>query len=79
MWFSYVVSPLGSNMRIRKKFLLSIEEEAYIPSLECKEVNVSLSNVAEIGEDYMDLIYIDPDVADLIKLGIRKFTIANIT
>ena len=75
MWFSYVITPLGPSMRVKKKLVLDIEPGIFrIESLECRSVGVDLSE--GITEDFMELISIDPDVGDLIRLGINDYVIA---
>ena len=75
MWFSYVMTPLGPSMRVKKKLVLDIEPGIFrIESLECRSVSVDLSE--GITEDFMELISIDPDVGDLIRLGINDYVIA---
>jgi len=75
MWFSYVMTPLGPSMRVKKKLVLDIEPGIFrIESLECRSISVDLSE--GITEDFMELISIDPDVGDLIRLGINDYVIA---
>ncbi len=75
MWFSYVITPLGPSMRVKKKLILDIEPGGFkVGSLECKSVNVDLGE--GITDNFMELVSIDPDAADLIRLGISDYVIA---
>ncbi|OYT47173.1 MAG: hypothetical protein B6U85_05930 [Desulfurococcales archaeon ex4484_42] len=75
MWFSYVITPLGPSMRVKKKLILDIEPGIFkIESLECRSVSIDLSE--GITEDFIELISIDPDVGDLIRLGINDYVVA---
>jgi len=69
------MTPLGPSMRVKQKLVLDIEPGIFrIESLECRSVSVDLSE--GITEDFMELISIDPDVGDLIRLGINDYVIA---
>ena len=75
MWFSYVITPLGPSMRVKKKLILDIEPGIFrVESLECKSVSIDLSE--GIMEDFMELVSIDPDIGDLVRLGINDYVVA---
>lgn len=83
MWFAFVNSPLGTNLRILKKFLIA---NAYSEE-ELKILNNKVSGflgirVIDVGRDDADLLYeiisVDPDAADLTRLGLRSFLIAEL-
>lgn len=81
MWFAFVNSPLGTNLRILKKF--SIANTYSKEELETLNIKISgllrirAINVEDIDSAY-EIISIDPDTADLIKLGLRNFLIAEL-
>lgn len=82
MWFAFVNSPLGTNLRILKKFLIA---NAYSEE-ELKTLNNKISGLLRIrtinAENNIDSAYetisVDPDTADLIKLGLKTFLIAEL-
>ncbi|MEO3993351.1 MAG: hypothetical protein QN229_03455 [Desulfurococcaceae archaeon TW002] len=83
MWFAFVNSPLGTNLRILKKFLIAnTYNEKELEILNNKVSGFLRIKDTNVGEDNVDLIYeiifIDPDTADLIKLGLRNFLIAEL-
>ena len=84
MWFAFVNSPLGPNMRVLKKFTVSTtyaEEELEILQsrvssfLDLRAIRVSEGRVDAIYE----IVAVDPDAADLIRVGVDKFILAEIT
>ncbi|MFN3268306.1 MAG: hypothetical protein ACK416_03495, partial [Zestosphaera sp.] len=83
MWFAFVNSPLGTNLRVLKKFLIAnTYNEKELEILSSKVSGFLGIRNANVGEDDTDLIYeiisIEPDAADLIKLGLRNFLIAEL-
>ena len=77
MWFSYLVTPLGPNVRIDRKFIvdLSIKHELIPLRKVCFNVReIVVSNTSEV----IDIAKIDPDAADLIKLGVKRFLLGYI-
>jgi len=62
-------------MRVKKKLILDIEPGIFrVESLECKSVSIDLSE--GITEDFMELVSIDPDIGDLVRLGINDYVVA---
>ncbi len=83
MWFAFVNSPLGTNLRILKKFLIAnTYNEKELEILNSKVSGFLGIRNANVRGDDTDLIYeiisIEPDAADLIKLGLRNFLIAEL-
>jgi len=74
IWFSYLVTPLGSNLRIKGHAIIDLGQDGDVLKkldfkISLKLKPIECSNIDELVE----LISIDPDVADLIKLGIKKY------
>ena len=64
-------------MRVKKRFILDIDQKGFsLKSVKCVNVDVDISG--GITEELMNLVYTDPDVADLIKLGVKKYVLAYI-
>lgn len=83
MWFAFVNSPLGTNLRILKKFLIAnTYNEKELEILNSKVSGFLGIRITSIGENNIDSIYevvsTDPDAADLIRLGLRTFLIAEL-
>lgn len=83
MWFAFVNSPLGTNLRVLKKFLIAnTHSEEELKSLNDKVSGLLRIRIVSVGEGDADLIYevisVDPDAADLIRLGLRTFSIAEL-
>jgi hypothetical protein len=74
IWFAYMVSPLGPSVRVRKSFVYSINEARTGGKGFVKLREVSVEGVEELYE----LVRIDPDTADLVREGVRKFTVGQI-
>ncbi|MGC8974682.1 MAG: hypothetical protein ACP5KB_00620 [Thermoprotei archaeon] len=81
MWFAFLNSPLGTNLRMLKKFLIantySKEELETLSSKVSGLLGVRAVNVEDIDSAY-EIISIDPDTADLIRLGLRNFLVAEL-
>lgn len=74
IWFAYMISPLGPSVRVRKSFIHSVGEavgggKGFVKFRELR---------AEGVDQLYDLVRIDPDAADLVREGIREFTIGLI-
>ncbi|MEM3923638.1 MAG: hypothetical protein QXZ48_05015 [Zestosphaera sp.] len=82
MWFAFVNSPLGTNLRVLKKFLIAnTHSEREFEILNSKVSGFLGIRVASVEKSNVDSIYevvsVDPDTADLIKLGLNTFLIAE--
>lgn len=82
VWFAFVNSPLGTNLRVLKKFLIaSTHDEKELETLNAKVSGFLGIRVVD-ADNSLDTIYeiisVDPDTADLIKLGIKTFLIAEL-
>lgn len=83
MWFAFVNSPLGPNMRVLKKFTLSMTyTEKELEILQGKVSGFLNLRVVRVSEGRADAIYdivsVDPDTADLIRVGVDGFILAEI-
>lgn len=83
MWFTYVDSPLGSNIRIKKKFVIAHSHtESELKIMYNKVSNFLNLRVIQVLRSDIDAIYdivaVDPDAADLIREGVNHFIIAEI-
>ncbi|RLG80452.1 MAG: hypothetical protein DRO09_03120 [Thermoprotei archaeon] len=78
MWFTFLYGPLGPSVRAKKKFIVSISEDlARIKAFTGAGISLEIKNPLNTLE-LMELIETDPDVADLIRSGARRFLIAKI-
>ena len=74
IWFAYMVSPLGPSVRVRKSFIHSVGE-----ALSGGKGFVKFRGLRVEGVDQLyDLVRVDPDTADLVREGIKEFTIGLI-
>lgn len=74
IWFAYMVSPLGPAIRLRKAFIYSVDE-----AVSGGRGFVKFRELQVDGVDQLyDLVRIDPDAADLVREGVKKFTIGLI-
>ncbi len=71
IWFAYMVSPLGPSIRVRKSFIHSVGEAVSGGKGFVKFRRVRINGVDQL----YDVVRIDPDAADLVKEGIKEFTI----
>lgn len=83
MWFAFVNSPLGPNMRVLKKFTVSMTyTEKELEILQGKVSSFLNLRVIRVSKGHADAIYdivaVDPDTADLIRVGVDKFILAEI-
>ncbi len=84
LWFSYMITPLGYNLRTQKSFVVDYD----LPS-NSRLLN-NLRNFFTIQElpvgrdsgerlsNLMTLVRLDPDAADLVRLGVEKIVVARI-
>jgi hypothetical protein len=63
-----------------KRFLYDFSEEAFdvIEQEKCTSLQFKVINNPE-DEELMNLVYMDPDIADLKKQGIKSYVIALYT
>ncbi len=81
MWFAFLNSPLGPNLRVIKKFILAnVHEQRELEALMSKLSSVL--NLNEISVSDVSILYsvssVDPDTADLIRLGFKEFIMAEL-
>ncbi|MCD6085252.1 MAG: hypothetical protein J7J20_06925 [Desulfurococcales archaeon] len=78
IWFSYLMTPLGPNLRVKGRAILDIGEvDKRLKNL-APVLPLKLESYKRVGiEELMLLTNIDPDVADLAKLGIRHYVILS--
>ncbi len=78
MWFSYLTTPLGPNVRFGRKFIVDLSTEYGLvpPKKVC--FNVKEVVASDVGK-VIELVRADPDVADLVRLGIRRFLLGYIS
>lgn len=81
MWFAFLTSPLGPNLRILKKLVLAnVHERSEFEDLKSKVSGVL--DLTEVSVEDADMLYlvssVDPDTADLIRLGFKGFIIAEL-
>ena len=76
IWFSYMITPLGANFRVKGRVIVDINELNGGLGTLVSKIPLKLRRIEGAGiDELMELIYIDPDVADLIKLGIRNYVV----
>lgn len=71
IWFAYMVSPLGPSVRVRKSFIYSVGEIKNGGKGFVKFRGVHVEGIDQL----YDVVRVDPDVADLVREGIREFTV----
>ncbi len=76
IWFSYMITPLGANFRVKGRVIVGVNElDGGLGALASK-IPLRLRRIEGVGiNELMELVYIDPDVADLIKLGVRNYVV----
>ncbi|MCD6429057.1 MAG: hypothetical protein J7L12_05560 [Desulfurococcales archaeon] len=76
IWFSYMITPLGANLRVKGRVIVDISELNRGLGALASKIPLRLRSIGDVGiDELMELVYIDPDVADLIKLGVRSYVI----
>jgi len=79
MWFAFVKSPLGVNVRVSKAFIADISSGKPDELLNDKLCGVYDLEVLDAG--VLDNLYVtsilDPDVGDYVRLGVKTITIAR--
>ncbi len=76
IWFSYIMTPLGANLRVKGRIIVDVSKFDEGLSAIADKIPLKLKSIEEINiDELMELAYIDPDVADLVKLGTKNFVI----
>ncbi len=81
MWFAFVKSPLGTNVRVSKAFIADIsssEEDGLLKSKLCGVYDVEVLDASIPDNLYMTSI-LDPDIADYVRLGVKLITVARVS
>lgn len=81
MWFAFVKSPLGTNVRVSKAFIADIssgEENELLKGKLCGVYDVEVLDASVPDNLYMTLI-LDPDIADYVRLGVKLITVARVS
>jgi len=81
VWFAFVKSPLGTNVRVSKAFIADVNSGGEDKLLKSKlrgvyEVEVLDANM--LDNLYTTLI-LDPDIADYVRLGVKLITVAKVS
>ncbi len=74
IWFAYMMTPLGPSVRVKKLFIYSIgeaisEDKGFVKFRELR--------IEKVDHLY-DLVRVDPDAADLVREGVKEFTVGVI-
>ena len=81
MWFAFVKSPLGTNVRVSKAFIADIsssEEEGLLEGKLCGVYDVEVLD-ASIPDNLYTTLILDPDIADYVRLGVKLITVARVS
>ncbi len=81
MWFAFVKSPLGTNVRVSKAFIADVnsnEEDELLKGKLCGVYDVKVLDASMLDNLYTALI-LDPDVADYVRLGVKLITVARVS
>ncbi len=81
MWFAFVKSPLGTNVRVSKAFIADIcsnEEDELLKGKLCGVYDVEVLDASTLDNLYVTLI-LDPDIADYVRLGVKFITVARVS
>ncbi len=80
VWFAFVKSPLGVNVRISKRFIAAVCADEY-----CSQLADMLKGPYELTRLHVrgiDEVYaisvLDPDSCDLVRLGVKDYLIASL-
>ncbi len=81
VWFAFVSSPLGTNLRVKKAFIVSAGKDKHDYAL--NKVLEGLLDLDNVVIDNVDGLYyiasLDPDMIDLRTAQIEEFTVAKLT
>ncbi len=81
MWFAFVKSPLGTNVRVSKAFIADVnndEEDELLKGKLCGVYDVEVLDASVLDNLYVTLI-LDPDIADYVRLGVKLITVARVS
>ncbi len=81
MWFAFVKSPLGTNVRVSKAFIADVnnnEEGELLKGKLCGVYDVEVLDASVLDNLYVTLI-LDPDIADYVRLGVKLITVARVS
>jgi len=81
VWFAFVKSPLGTNVRVSKAFIADVnsdEEDEQLKGKLCGVYEVQVLDAGDLDNLYTALI-LDPDIADYARLGVKLITVARAT
>ncbi len=81
MWFAFVKSPLGTNVRVSKAFIADVnsgEEDKLLKSKLRGIYEVEVLDANMLDNLYTTLI-LDPDIADYVRLGVKLITVAKVS
>ncbi len=79
MWFAFVKSPLGTNVRVSKAFIADVggEGNELLGRKLCGIYDIEVLDAGSIDNLYSALI-LDPDIGDYVRLGVRIITVARV-
>ena len=76
IWFSYLMTPLGANLRVKGRVILDIGKVDERLKNFAFKLPLRLKSYEDIRiEDLMELVNIDPDIADLVNLNAKNYVI----
>ncbi len=82
MWFAFVKSPLGTNVRVSKAFIADVssggEGSELLKGKLCGVYDVEVLDASTLDNLYTTLI-LDPDIADYVRLGVKLITVARVS
>jgi len=80
MWFAFVTSPLGGNVRVSKSFIIGYGQDKGDGELLDKLKHLFKVDVlsGRSVEERMLLVSLDPDAADLVNCGAEDFIVTQI-
>jgi len=79
MWFAFVKSPLGTNVRVSKAFIADVnsdKEDELLKGKLCGVYEVEVLDASILDNLYATLV-LDPDIADYVRLGVKLITVAR--
>jgi len=82
VWFAFVKSPLGTNVRVSKAFIADVssgnEGNKLLKDKLCGVYDVEVLDASTLDNLYTTLI-LDPDIADYVRLGVKLITVARVS
>ncbi len=80
MWFAFVKSPLGASFRVTKTLVADLGEDC--GDSEFVKLLGRVLEVEVVRADDLDGVYrivsIDPDLGDMVRLGVRKYVVGTL-